>query len=445
MKDHIAVVGLGFGDEGKGTIVDWLCSTRPVQAVIRFNGGAQAGHNVVMADGRSHTFSQWGSGTFRGVPTHLSQFMIVNPISLIPEAGHLEKVLGTDPWRLLSIDERALVTTPYHQAVNIAKELKRGADRHGSCGVGVGETVSYSLAHPEDALRFGDLRNRKVLEEKLAKLYLWATGDEQLAVIASSHDSDIFPDVWDVADLFTEIATRVMITNESYLRAVLDCGQCVFEGAQGVLLDEWYGFHPHTTWSTTTFENVETLAGRGTFYRLGVVRAYTTRHGDGPMPSEDAGLTEKLVDPHNTTGMWQGPFRVGNFDRVLHRYAIKVCGGVDGLAITHLDIAEKYPDDLHIVGEHMSFEYGWAHLNINPNRENLRFQEELTSHLNTATPIFWDDLKGIAEEPVDWSHIIGAVLGAPVMIESRGPTAEDKRWVLTPDAQPTDTRDTVEV
>jgi hypothetical protein len=115
-------------------------------------------------------------------------------------------------------------------------------------------------------------------------------------------------------------------------------GPCVFEGAQGVLLDEWRGFHPYTTWSTTTFDNVAASARR---LPARVLRCFTTRHGAGPMVTEDARFA--LVDPHNPTGPWQGAFRVGHFDAVAHRYALEVAGGVDGLALTHLDVAAATP------------------------------------------------------------------------------------------------------
>ena len=105
MSEHVIVADLGYGDAGKGTVVDWLCATRPVHAVIRFNGGAQAAHNVVLPDGRHHTFAQFGSGTLRGVPTHLSRFVVVDPLALSAEAAHLVRLGVPDPFGLLTFDE----------------------------------------------------------------------------------------------------------------------------------------------------------------------------------------------------------------------------------------------------------------------------------------------------------------------------------------------------
>ena len=171
---HAIVVDLGYGDAGKGSTVDWLCSpgraersraASRIRAVVRFNGGAQAGHNVVTPDGRHHTFAQFGAGTFHGVPTHLSRFMLVEPFALAAEAAHLAELGIGNPFALLSADSRALITTPYHRAANRVRESARdrtpGSARHGTCGMGIGETVSFSLAvSPDKPPRVGDCRDR---------------------------------------------------------------------------------------------------------------------------------------------------------------------------------------------------------------------------------------------------------------------------------------------
>ncbi|WP_280342182.1 adenylosuccinate synthetase, partial [Nocardia neocaledoniensis] len=148
-REHLVVVDLGFGDAGKGATVDWLCAPEAdlgVAAVVRFNGGAQAAHNVV-ADGRHHTFAQFGAGTFHGVPTLLSRHMLVEPMALAAESERLAALGVRDPLGLLAIDGRALLTTPIHIAANRAREDARGSSRHGSCGRGIGETAWYALEH----------------------------------------------------------------------------------------------------------------------------------------------------------------------------------------------------------------------------------------------------------------------------------------------------------
>lgn len=400
---HTIVVDLGYGDAGKGTTIDWLCSQAVSAgrnaAVIRFNGGAQAAHNVVASDGRHHTFSQFGSGTFHGVRTHLSRFVAVDPIALSAEADRLS-IPGL--WELLTVEEGALLTTPWHRAANRIRESRRGADRHGSCGMGVGETVAFSLAHPDLAPRVGDILAPSRLIARLA-----AVRD---ALTDELGDLGYQPPISAVADAFRAFASRVPIVGPSYLSALLASGPCFFEGAQGVLLDEWRGWHPYTTWSTTTFDNALSLLDGVCAYRLGVVRTYTTRHGPGPLVTFSPSLSSSLPDVHNGTGRWQGAFRVGHFDAVAHRYAIEVCTGVDGLALTHLDapvssLCNAYSDG---TGRLIPGELG-----------DLAYQEKLTSYLTTASPVL---------TPVtDWVPEVSAALGAPVVLESRGPTAADKQ------------------
>ncbi|RUL91428.1 adenylosuccinate synthetase [Verrucosispora sp. FIM060022] len=406
--EHTIVVDLGYGDAGKGTVVDWLCATRPVHTVVRFNGGAQAAHNVVLRDGRHHTFAQFGAGTFHpGVWTHLSRHVVVDPLALAAEADHLADVGVPDALDRLTVDGEALLATPYHRAANRARELSRGADRHGSCGLGVGEAVAYGLAHPDEAPRVADCRSPKRLRRRLTALR------DRLTAELGPLDA---PPVDDCLPAFTAFAERVAVVDRSWLAGALRAGPCVFEGAQGVLLDEWHGFHPYTTWSTTTFANAEALlteAGQaGAASRLGVLRTVTTRHGPGPLVTEDPTLP--LTDPHNPTNPWQGRFRFGHFDAVAHAYALAAAGGVDGLALTHLDLAERGLD-LRICRRYE----GLDRLLPGPPGD-LDRQAALTARLLRARPVYDDD------SPTDWPQAVTEALGAPVVLTSHGPTAADK-------------------
>lgn len=368
---NVVVVDLGYGDAGKGTVVDWLCATRPVHAVVRFNGGAQAGHNVVMPDGRHHTFAQFGSGTLRGVPTHLSRFVVADPLALSAEAAHLAAIGVPDPYAMITIDRRALLATPYHVAANRRRELARGEGRHGSCGMGVGEAMAYSLEHGDLAPRVGDCASPAVLTRKLEALR------EALGVTG--------PPVADCVAAYRAFAARVPLVD-----AMPTGGPLVFEGAQGVLLDETYGFDPYTTWSTTTFANALELLDGADAFRLGVLRTYTTRHGPGPLVTEDPTL--ELPERHNAMGPWQGPFRLGHFDAVAHRYALEVAGGVDGLALTHLDA---------------------------PVSQMCTSYETPVADLMHARPVY-----GAAV--TDWPAAVSDALGARVVLGSSGPTSDDK-------------------
>jgi adenylosuccinate synthase len=209
---------------------------------------------VVTGDGRHHTFAQFGSGSFTpGVRTHLSRFVLVDPLALAAEAAHLASVGVLD-----------------------------------------------ALEHPGDALRVADCAAPRTLAGKLARLRDRLT--EELGPLEG-------PDIAGLCDAYRAFAERVPLVDAACLGWLLHAGPVVFEGAQGVLLDEWRGFHPYTTWSTTTFANAEALlaeADQATI-RLGVVRSYLTRHGPGPFVTEDSALEF----PSRTTGTAPGRARSG--------------------------------------------------------------------------------------------------------------------------------------
>ena len=183
------------------------------------------------------------------------------------------------------------------------------------------------------------------------------------------------------------------------------------------MLDEWHGFHPYTTWSRSTFDNAETLlaeAGESAI-RLGVIRCYMTRHGPGPFVTEDPTL--ELPEPHNRRGMWQGPVRTGHLDAVALRYAAAVSGGVDAVALTHLDTAARHPLRLC-----RSYQVDGQRLDrITPDwRRDLGRQEQLTRMLLRARPVYEDPDGG-------WPAIAADVLNAPVALTSHGPAITGKQ------------------
>jgi adenylosuccinate synthase len=416
---HAVVVDLGFGDAGKGATVDRLCRSMGATTVVRFNGGAQAAHNVVTDDGRHHIFAQFGSGGLvPGVRTHLSRFVLVDPLALAAEARHLAGIGVPDPFATLTVDRRALLTTPYHAAANRLREQARGPGRHGSCGMGIGETAAYALAHPEDAPTVGDCAVPARLLGGLSLLRARLAG--QLDVPAER----LGPPVEDCAPAYRAFAQAVRFTDEAYLPRVLRRERVVFEGAQGVLLDEWHGFHPYTTWSTTTFANagalLEEAGAADDALRLGVVRSYTTRHGPGPLVTGDASLDGRLPEPHNATGPWQGAFRRGHFDAVAHRYALRVSGGADALAVTHLDAPAAAP------GLRLCDAYDFAGGEIRdltpapPGDFDRR--QRLTDRLFRARP-------ARSARPARWAEAVSEALNLPLLMTSHGPRTGDAIFV----------------
>jgi adenylosuccinate synthase len=429
----ILLCDLAYGDCGKGTIVDFLARRGDVHTVVRFNGGPQAGHNVVTADGRHHTFSQFGSGTFvPGVRTLLSRFVLVEPYALLNEARHLAAVGVADALERLHVDRRCAVITPAHQAANRLREAARGAGAHGTCGLGIGETMQDDLDVPELTLRAAELADERAVRRKLGAVV--ERKREQLRdVLATVGAGDaaarvlLDPSWIDTAvGRCAEVARRAAPVDERAVAAMLRMpGAAVFEPAQGVLLDEWFGFHPHTTWSTTTFANAEAVlaeAGHaGPRARLGVVRAYFTRHGAGPLVTEDAALSARLPEPHNGDGGWQGRFRVGAFDAVAARYALAVAGAVDGLAVTHLDRVRDLPARLCT-----AYEYRGERVSELRMRRpaDLAYQERLTGVLRECRPVYDAVPEGSAE---GFCRAIERELGAAVVLTSHGATAGEKR------------------
>ncbi len=418
------VVDLGLGDAGKGTVVDFLVRDRAAHTVIRFNGGAQAGHNVVTADGRHHTFSQLGAGTFvPGVRTYLSRFVVVHPTALLVEERRIREAGVGDALARLRIADEALVTTPHVQALGRLRELARGAAPHGTTGVGVGETVKISLEAPELAIRARDLERPAALRRTLERLreHAAAAAGPMEALDARAREEREALLSRDVVEAWLEaiaplLARRGLFVGPEHLDAVLhEPGEVVLEGAQGVLLDEWRGFHPHTTWSTCTTENaLALLAGyEGALERIGVLRSYATRHGAGPFPTEREEL-RRLEEPHNADAGWQGRFRRGWLDLPLTRYAL-ACSPVDALALTHLDRVE--PGWRACVG----YEGLDRPLVPAPDPHDLEHVEALGAALGRVAPI-------LEPTPPDLAAWVEGVLEVQVKLTSHGPRAEDKRW-----------------
>lgn len=411
------MVDLAYGDSGKGTTVDWLCRQRTsVEAVVRFHGGPQAGHNVVLPDGRHHEFAQFGSGTLAGVPTFLSEYMALDPLKLAAESLKLQRIGVPEPLDLITVDAECLIVTPFHKAAQQRVETLRGDARHGSCGSGFGEAVSNEIESPDLSLRMKDLGTKsgmKRLNSLLDSYY-----DRFGAHFLHDYHVDPLDAIWDA---FTACNERLAVVDgHTHLKELFkDGGDVVFEGAQGVLLDEWYGFHPYTTWSNTTFHNADMLCQSvGQFentLHIGVVRSYLTRHGPGPFVSEAEIAIPEL---HNHNNHWQGAWRTGHFDFPAIRYAIGVSGGVDTLAITHLDRAQHIGLCVESYRDTEGEQYD--QIPYPTQRTDLNERSQTTAWLDTVTPeyIGWGDSR---------AQCISAGLGIEdVLCCSWGPTWRDK-------------------
>jgi adenylosuccinate synthase len=320
----VAVIGANFGDEGKGLAVDCLAArlTRPL--VVRFNGGAQAGHTVTLADGRRHVFSHVGAGAFADAPTFLSRFFVVNPMVFAREMAELD-ALGVRPKIL--VDPDAQVTTPFDVLINRWIEEVRGVDRHGSVGIGFGETIER--AERGFGLKVRDLSDdREVADHlmrlrhawlpvRLARLGIPYTAERAQAAAGQQITARYLAEV----RLFARLAIPAAIDMAVHGRDV------IFEGAQGLLLDQERGLSfPHVTRSHTGLKNVLALArdvGIGHLDAVYMSRAYLTRHGAGPLENESARLAfADVVDATNRPNPWQGSLRLAPLDLDLLRHTI---------------------------------------------------------------------------------------------------------------------------
>jgi len=417
MKRAIITVGLGFGDEGKGATVDYLTRKFEADLVVRYCGGCQAGHNVRLPDGRGHTFSQISAGTLAGLSdlpapprTYLGPHVIIDPLALAQEAQHLAELGVPDPGSLLTIHPRCLVTTPWLKMLNHLRELARGDAKHGSCGQGIGETRSYWLKHGTDAVFARDLRDLDSLRQKLELQRQRALLDCQQLIDRIDPEFLRELDAWgqNAEDAAWELSAALP-GGVAIDAAIPNCRTAIFEGAQGVLLDEYRGFHPHTTWSTVTPHHAWELIhqmGVEAVAVLGVTRAYTTRHGEGPLPTYDAELTARLNDAGNPWNRWQGSLRWGWLDLPLLRYAATVAGPLDGLVVNHLD---QLGDSQCQVCE------TYRNVSLPPAAApNLAWQSRLNEQLRVAEPV----LSRVTPEALLDS--LSAI--APVIVTGNGPT-----------------------
>ena len=432
MRAYI-VIDLGFGDAGKGLITDFLVRQTRAGVVVRYNGGAQAGHNVVAPDGRHHTFSQFGSGSFvPGVKTYLSKHMVVHPGALLIEGDVLANKGVSDAFSRLKINPQSLIITPYHQAANRIRELAHENGKHGSCGVGVGETVEDDLACHDDSIRAGDLSKPNLLQQKmdairtrkqkaLSELFGDALNSKSIAAEWQVFQQD------DLALRWMEPIHRIVeldLVEESNTLAEWSktSDAMIFEGAQGVLLDAEAGFYPYNSWTDCSADNAMSLIQEFMpdceKIKVGVSRCYSVRHGPGPLPTETHEL-DGIITEHNQNNPWQGSVRYGWFDHILFDYALKAVNGVDMLAITHLDIinilnawkiCQRYSSENNLETRLLSF----ASLALD--------QKEILTHQLMSTKTEYETIK-----PTE-SDVVGAIehaAGFSAALTARGPSSQD--------------------
>ena len=337
MGKNIIVIGAQWGDEGKGKVVDLL--TDQASAVARFQGGHNAGHTVVI-EGKKTVLHLIPSGILRdNVQCLIGNGVVVSPAALLDEIRMLEKN-GVPARERLKISEACALILPYHAKLDQAREQSRGTAAIGTTGRGIGPAYEDKVARL--ALRIGDLLHRERFAAKLGEVLDYHNfvlqhyyrseplNFQELLEDAMRVAGDISPMITDVAEILQEIHRRG--------------GNIMFEGAQGMLLDIDHGTYPYVTSSNTTSGGAATGTGMGLLnfdYVLGITKAYTTRVGSGPFPTElfDA-LGEHLAKRGNEFGSTTGrPRRCGWFDAVALRRSAMI-NSISGLCITKLDVLD---------------------------------------------------------------------------------------------------------
>jgi adenylosuccinate synthase len=324
-KKAIIVIGLGYGDEGKGLTTDFICRNSKNPLVIRFNGGHQAGHTVTLSNGRQHVFSNFGSGTFVGVSTYWSKFCTFSPSYLIYEINELVN------FPVLYIDNYCPVTTHYDILYNRIIESSRGYNRFGSCGRGFGATINRVR---EKSILFSvkDLRSPKIYFEKIKeirnyyKIKIEKYTNLKFSQFNFIREDNAFIGYIESLNDFID-SKKILLTNEKKIFSKSFSDSYIFEGAQGVLLDQVHGAFPYITKSNTTSKNALNLLYSNHDSKIDiniyyVTRSYLTRHGKGEFNLADNNYLIKNKWETNRKNEYQGKFKIGYLDLNLLQYAI---------------------------------------------------------------------------------------------------------------------------
>ncbi|HJO73738.1 MAG TPA: adenylosuccinate synthase [Rhodospirillales bacterium] len=425
---NAVVIGSQWGDEGKGKIVDWLSERADV--VVRFQGGNNAGHTLVI-DGVTYKLHLMPSGVVR--PEKLSIIgngVVIDPWAFLDELDTLKEQGVTVTPENLRIAENAILILPLHKELDAARERALGPAKIGTTGRGIGPAYEDKVARR--AIRVGDLGESDVLMERIDKLLL-----HHNALRRGMEEAEIDRDALKAS--LEEIAPKIMPFTGVVWQTLDDARKhgkrILFEGAQGTMLDIDHGTYPFVTSSNTVAAQAAVGSGQGPSaidYVLGITKAYTTRVGSGPFPSEltdevGRGLGERGKEFGTTTGR---PRRCGWFDGVLVRQSVKV-NGISGIALTKLDILDGM-EELKVCTGYMIDGEKLDHLPASSVRQAkaepiYEVMEGWTESTQGARS--WADLPATA---IKYIRRIEEIIDAPVALLSTSPKREDVILVHDP-------------
>ena len=425
---NVAVVGAQWGDEGKGKIVDWLSERADV--VVRFQGGHNAGHTLVI-DGRTYKLSLLPSGVVRGGKLSIiGNGVVIDPWALLDEIEHFKGMGVEVSPKTLRIAENAALILPLHRELDTVREEAQPGIAIGTTRRGIGPAYEDKVARR--AVRVCDLADTESLAHKIdALLHHHNALRRGLEHPLIDRDATI--------DALVEVAPKILPYADA-IWLTLDRAQrahkrILFEGAQGAMLDIDHGTYPYVTSSNTTAGQAAVGSGVGTSvvgYVLGITKAYTTRVGRGPFPTElndeiGRGLAERGREVGTVTGR---PRRCGWFDAALVRQAVKV-GGIDGIALTKLDVLDGMNRlDLctayRLDGETTQFLPAGIERQqaVTPIYETLEGWSESTRGARS-----WADLPATA---IKYIRRIEELIEAPVALLSTSPERDDTILVRDP-------------
>ncbi|HEX4574651.1 MAG TPA: adenylosuccinate synthase [Gemmatimonadales bacterium] len=407
----VVIVGAQWGDEGKGKIVDVLAERADL--VVRYQGGANAGHTVHTGAGE-FVLHQIPSGILQGAVCIVGNGVVLDPETLFTELDALtSRGIRTD--HKLYVSERAHLTLPYHKLLDRAREQQ---EKLGTTGRGIGP--AYEDKYGRRGIRVGDLRNGERAQELVCARVTAANAF--LELLGSAERADAAEHI----ALLARLAPRLLplaVDSGRVVWEALERGESVLlEGAQGALLDVDHGTYPYVTSSNTTAGGAAVGAGIGPTAIdavVGVVKAYTTRVGNGPLPTEAApAVAQRLRELGDEFGATTGrPRRCGWFDAVVVRYAVRV-NGLTGLAVTKLDVLDSFAEIPVCVGyrldgePHDSMPADVERLaRVEPTYEALPGWQKSLNHvrrlaeLPPAARAYLDRLQDLAHAPIQYVSV----------------------------------------
>ena len=430
MARNVIVVGTQWGDEGKGKVVDWL--TDHAQGVVRFQGGHNAGHTLVIG-GQKTALQLIPSGIMRpGVACYIGNGCVLSLPDLLREIDKLEAV-GIEVTSRLKISDACPVILPYHVALDLARELRRGDARIGTTGKGIGPAYEDKVARR--AIRVADLLNPEVFAEKLKQNmdYHNFVLENYLKVEPVSYQKTLN----DTLAVIPRIKPLIADVSTALNRAYESGSNLLFEGAQGSLLDVDHGTYPYVTSSNCVAGNAAAGAGIGPGmlnYILGITKVYTTRVGSGPFPSELS--TDEGVGKHlSVVGMEFGtvtgrPRRCGWFDAALLRRSAQL-NGLSGLCLTKLDVL----DGLETIKICVGYKMDGKEIPIFPsNGEDASRCEPIYEEMPgwTENTIGTRSMDALPANAQAYIKRIEELVGKPVDMVSTGPDSEETRVLRHP-------------